>query len=138
MGPNNQVNNLVLYDGVCRFCNNSVNFILKHERAHELLFAPLQSTLGQSVLKRFDLPENYTNSLLFLSNDKLYDYSKAAFKVAGFLKSPWRWLSAFGVVLPSFFTDFFYRLIAKHRYKLMGKSEACIVPSPDIKNRFLE
>ncbi|MEP1781566.1 DCC1-like thiol-disulfide oxidoreductase family protein [Reichenbachiella sp.] len=137
MGPNSQINNLVLYDGVCRFCNSSVNFILNHERNQKLLFAPLQSDLGQSVLRQFELPKDYTNSLLFLSDEKLYSHSNAAFKIVSFLKMPWQIVLILRF-LPTSITDYFYNLIARHRYKLMGKTEACEIPAPENKGRFLE
>lgn len=137
MGSDSEINNLVLYDGVCMFCNSSINFILDHEKNQKLTFAPLQSDLGQNLLKEFDFPLNYTDSLLFVSNDKISSHSTAAFKIAGYLKSPWQWISLFGI-LPSFLTDFFYNLIAKHRYRIMGKADACLLPTPATRARFLE
>lgn len=137
MGANTEIKNLVLYDGVCKFCNSSVNFILEHERAEELSFTPLQSDLGQSLLQKFKLPTSYTDSLLFVSEGQLLSHSKAAFKISGFLKRPWSLISIFGL-FPSFITDFFYNLVAKHRYRLMGQSDACMIPTPATKDRFLE
>lgn len=137
MGPNHKVDQLVLYDGVCRFCNNSVNFILSHEKGAKLFFAPLQSTLGQSILKENGLPPDYNDSLLFVSREQIYSHADAALRLAGYLKFPWSLLSIFRI-LPSFLTNPGYNLVAKHRYLLMGKSEVCIVPTPKNKYRFLE
>jgi len=137
MDPNSEVKNLVLYDGICKFCNSSIHFILEHEKGKELSFTPLQSELGQSLLKKHDLPRDYTDSLLLVSDNELSSHSSAAFKISKFLKAPWRWISIFGI-LPSFITDFFYNLIAQHRYRLMGQSDACMVPTPETKSRFLE
>ncbi|SMD38666.1 Predicted thiol-disulfide oxidoreductase YuxK, DCC family [Reichenbachiella faecimaris] len=137
MGADSEIDNLVLYDGVCTFCNSSVNFILDHERHAQLHFTPLQSVKGQAILKQFDLPLDYTDSLLFLNKGALYSQARAAFRIAGFLEIPWNWISVFRF-LPPFITNFFYRLVAKHRYKLMGQADACILPSPGVRNRFLE
>ncbi|UXX78068.1 DCC1-like thiol-disulfide oxidoreductase family protein [Reichenbachiella carrageenanivorans] len=137
MDTNTQINPLVLYDGVCTFCNSSVNFILDHERNSSLHFAPLQSETGQAILKAHNLPLDYTDSLLYAVNGQLSTHAKAAFKIATYLKSPWRWVAGFGI-LPPFITNFFYNLVAKHRYKLMGQADACILPSPAVRGRFLD
>lgn len=137
MGSIAKVTNLVLYDGVCKFCNSSVNFILDHERNQALSFAPIQSDLGRSILRKFDLPLDYTDSLLYYEEGKLFSHSKAAFKISEFLKKPWSWVSIMQF-LPAVFTDFFYNLIARHRYKLMGKTDTCSVPNPKNAQRFLE
>lgn len=137
MGADREIDNLILYDGICKFCNRSINFILAHESQTELTFAPLQSRLGQSILKDFNLPLDYTESLLFLSKGEINFHAQAAFKIAEFLKTPWRWLAYFKW-LPSFITNFFYRIIAKHRYRLMGQADACMLPPPEARDRFLE
>lgn len=137
MGTNRKIDYLILYDGVCKFCNRSINFILSHERNAKLTFTPLQSELGQSILRDYNLPLDYTDSLLFMSKGQMSSHAQAAFKIAQFLKAPWRWLSILSV-LPISFTNFFYKLIAKHRYKLMGQADACILPTPATRDRFLE
>lgn len=137
MGSDYKVDHLVLYDGVCRFCNNSVTFILNHEKEAKLYFAPLQSDLGQSILKESGLPADYNDSLIFVSRDKVFSHAGAALRITRYLKFPWSLLSVFRV-LPLLITNFFYNLVAKHRYMFMGKAEACIVPTPENKHRFLE
>ncbi|MEP2024600.1 MAG: DCC1-like thiol-disulfide oxidoreductase family protein [Reichenbachiella sp.] len=137
MGTNSEIAHLVLYDGVCTFCNSSVNFILDHERNASLHFTPLQSEKGQAILEQYSLPLNYTDSLLYVNNGELSTHAMAAFRIARYLKTPWNWISIFRV-FPSFLTNFFYNLVAKHRYKLMGQADTCILPSPDVKDRFLE
>ncbi|MEO9966488.1 MAG: DCC1-like thiol-disulfide oxidoreductase family protein [Reichenbachiella sp.] len=137
MGSDREVNHLILYDGVCRFCNHSVNFILDHERNEKLRFTALQSELGKSILLKYNLPEDYTESLLYLENNNLYSHSKAAFKISNFLKMPWRIVVVFSL-LPSILTDWGYNKIAKHRYALMGTTDACMIPGPESKSRFLE
>lgn len=137
MGANSEVKNLVLYDGVCKFCNSSIQFILDHERNQKLSFTPLQSDLGQSLLQQHGLASDYTDSLIYISNGQMLTHSSAAFRIASFLKFPWQWISIFRI-FPVFITDFFYNLVAKHRYRIMGQADACMVPTPSTKGRFLE
>lgn len=140
MGANIEItgiDNLVLYDGVCNFCNSSVNFIIRHEKEQELKFASLQSELGNAVLKRHNLdPENF-DSIVFVQNGQVFQKSKGAFKIAGFLKAPLSWVKAFSI-LPVWFTDLFYDIIARNRYKIFGKSDTCQIPSPELRSRFLD
>lgn len=132
-----KIDNLVLYDGVCNFCNNSVNFIIKHEKDQELQFASLQSELGNAVLKRHNLNSQNFDSIVFVQRGQVFQKSKGALKIAGFLKAPLSWIKAFGI-LPVWFTDIFYDIIAKNRYKIFGKSDTCQIPSPELRSRFLD
>lgn len=132
-----ELDNLVLYDGVCKFCNSSVNFVLDHEKNDQLKFTPLQSELGAKVLKEHNFPTDYTESILFLNNGKLEAKSTAALKISKFLKGPWS-LGRVFLIVPSFISDFFYDIIAKNRYKWFGMTDACMLPPANHKERFLE
>lgn len=132
-----KLDNLVLYDGVCKFCNSSVNFVLDHEKNDQLKFTPLQSELGSEILKAHGYPMDYTESILFLSKGKLEGKAKAALKISKFLKSPWSLAQIF-LIIPSFISDFFYNIIAKNRYKWFGQTDACMLPPANHKLRFLE
>ncbi|MFY0652028.1 MAG: thiol-disulfide oxidoreductase DCC family protein [Cyclobacteriaceae bacterium] len=127
---------VVLYDGVCNFCNSSVNFILRHEKTSELQFAALQSEYGQKLLAEHDEKVQDYDSIILLDENGLSKKSKAAFKIAKSLKAPWSYLSIFRF-LPRFIADFFYDLIAQNRYRIFGKTDACMVPTADIRSRFL-
>ena len=140
MGSDSQINtiqNIVLYDGVCNFCNSSVNFIISHERQSELMFASLQSDFGQSLLRKHNEETDDFESIIFIGDSGVSKKSEAAFKIASFLKPPWRWLGIFHV-LPTFVTDFFYGIIAKNRYAIFGKTDTCTIPTPALKSRFLD
>lgn len=140
MGSDSQINadqNIVLYDGVCNFCNSSVNFIIKNERQSELMFASLQSDFGQNLLRKYNEQTDDFESIIFISDAGVSKKSEAAFKIAGFLKPPWRWLGVFNV-LPTFITDFFYSIVAKNRYAVFGKTETCSIPTPALRSRFLD
>ena len=140
MGSDSQIStnqNIVLYDGVCNFCNSSVNFIISHERQSELMFASLQSDIGQNLLRKYNEQTDDFESIIFIGDSGVSKKSKAAFKIAGFLKPPWSWLAIFRI-LPSFVTDFFYGIIAKNRYAIFGKADSCNIPTPALKSRFLD
>ncbi|TMI97370.1 MAG: thiol-disulfide oxidoreductase DCC family protein [Bacteroidetes bacterium] len=127
-----RVNNkpVILFDGVCNLCSGSVQFILKRDKEKRFLFASLQSTYGQSLLKQLDLPTE------LYEGGKVFTRSTAALKMFSQLKG-WSWVKIFWVV-PKFIRDAVYNLIAKNRYKWFGKKEECWLPTPDLKARFLD
>lgn len=128
---------IVLYDGVCNFCNGSVNFIIKHEKTSDLKFAALQSEFAQKLIKKDNFESSDFDSIIYTHQDELLIKSKAAFEIAKTLKTPWSCISIFKF-LPTTIADFFYDLIARNRYRIFGKSDTCIVPSSEIRSRFLD
>jgi predicted DCC family thiol-disulfide oxidoreductase YuxK len=140
---------ILLFDGVCNFCDASVNFIIAHDRAGYFKFAPLQSEAGQELTRKFGLEfsalsEKDTvpgkaipiDSLVLIEDEKVYTHSTAALRVARKLDGIWSWGYAF-IVLPKAIRDFFYKLFARHRYRLFGKKDVCMMPTPELKQRFL-
>lgn len=127
---------VILFDGVCNLCSGSVQFILKRDKEKKFLFASLQSGYGQDLLKQFDLPADTFNSFVLFQDGKIITCSTAALKMFSQLKG-WGWVKIFWMV-PKFLRDAVYNFIAKNRYKWFGKKEACWVPTPDLKARFLE
>lgn len=129
-------NNIVLFDGVCNFCDASVNFIIDRDKKNIFRFAALQSEKGQEILDYFQLDKNDFDSFILIENNKAYKKSSAALLVAkklgGFCS-----LSYPLIIIPKFIRDFFYNLIAKNRYKLFGKKDACRIPTPEFKEKFL-
>ncbi|MCB0507706.1 MAG: thiol-disulfide oxidoreductase DCC family protein [Bacteroidetes bacterium] len=132
----NQYDKLVLFDGVCNFCASSVQFIIKHDASNSLKFASLQSSIGQQLLAHYKMSNNL-DGVVFIENNQAYFKSKAAFQIAKYFGGIWRLLLIFKI-LPTFITDFVYDIIAKNRYKWFGKKESCMLPSPEIRSRFLE
>lgn len=127
---------IVLFDGVCNFCNGSVNFMIEHDRAGYFKFAPLQSAIGEELVAKHGIDTAETDSVILIEDDNAYTHSTAALKIARHLDGIWSWTHAFTVV-PRFLRDPFYKLFAKHRYRLFGKRDACMMPTPEIKARFL-
>jgi predicted DCC family thiol-disulfide oxidoreductase YuxK len=127
---------VILFDGVCNFCNGSVNFIIERDPAGYFKFAPLQSEIGEKLLAEHGVDKAETDSVILLEDGKVYAYSTAALRIARKLNGAWKYFYGLRVV-PAFVRDFFYKLFARNRYKMFGKQDACMLPTPEIRARFL-
>ena len=127
---------VILFDGVCNLCNKSVQFILKRDKKQKFLFASLQSAYGQKLLQDFNLPVDNFNSFILYQDGKIYSSSTGALKMFSQLKG-WKWVKVFRIV-PKFIRDAVHNVIANNRYKWFGKKEECMVPTPELKQRFLD
>ena len=137
---------VVLFDGVCNLCNGSVNFMIDRDPEARLRFAALQSTAGRASLERALGPELTSaalpregqdpGSVLFLEGGQLYDASTAVLRIARYLTWPWKALLVL-LAVPRPLRDLVYRSVAKNRYRWFGKREACRVPTPELRGRFL-
>jgi predicted DCC family thiol-disulfide oxidoreductase YuxK len=127
---------IVLFDGVCNFCNSSVQFIIKQDRTGSLRFASLQSSTGQALLKKYAIPAD-VDSVIYIENNIAYTKSDAALKIARYFGGFWKLLSVFNII-PVFIRNFFYNIIARNRYKWFGKRDTCMIPSPEIRARFID
>lgn len=126
---------IVLFDGECNFCDASVQFIIARDPSGYFQFAALQSDIGEKLKKEHHIPEKL-DSFLVIENNTVYDSSDAALFVCKHLSGVWK--SFFVLkVLPKTFRDYFYKIIAKNRYKWFGKKDSCTIPSPEIRSRFL-
>ena len=126
----------MLFDGVCNFCNASVNFVIERDKAGYFKFAPLQSEIGEELVAKHGIDTAGTDSVIVVENDRAYTHSSAALRIAKQLDGLWSWSYGF-IVVPKPLRDFFYRLFAKYRYRLFGKQDACMMPTPEIRARFL-
>ncbi len=127
---------ILLFDGYCNFCSNTVQFILKHEKKQDLFFASLQSEAGVELLKKHSIDPAKTDSLVFIEHDMASVKSSAALKVAKRLKGLYPALYAF-MIVPAFLRNVVYDFIARNRYKWFGKSDSCMLPDASVKKRFL-
>jgi len=127
---------IVFFDGVCNFCNASVQWIIKKESQTLFLFAPLQGKAAKEKLNYVGKLHPPASVILF-ENGMVYSKSKAALRIARYLKWPWRFLVIFTIV-PAFIRDIFYDIIAKNRYKWFGKKDSCMLPSAEMRSRFLD
>jgi predicted DCC family thiol-disulfide oxidoreductase YuxK len=128
---------IILFDGVCQFCNRSVNFLLDHDTKGVLRFAALQSNTGQQLLKRFGLPTTRLGTLVLVEGDHYWLRSTAALRIAMLLGGWWKYLAVF-LLFPWFLRDFAYDILAVNRYRWFGKVEACRMPTPELRERFLD
>ncbi len=127
---------IILFDGVCNFCNSAVNFVIKKDAKATIQFAALQSGAGQKLVQQYHLPANDLQSFIFIKNGKAYSRSTGALKVCRHLKGLWPLCYGF-MIVPKFIRDGIYNLIAKNRYKWFGIRQECMLPTPEIKARFL-
>ena len=127
---------VVLFDGVCNFCNGSINFVIRHDRAGYFKFAPLQSETGEQLVREHGIDTEKTDSIILIEDGRAYIHSEAALRIARRLDRPWSWSYAL-IVVPRPIRDYFYRLFAKYRYRLFGRREECMIPTPDVRARFL-
>jgi predicted DCC family thiol-disulfide oxidoreductase YuxK len=134
---NNLNDKIILFDGVCNLCNGVVQFIIKNDDKGKFKFASLQSDFGQQILSKNNLPTSDFNSFVFLENDKIFMKSTAALKVLKGLGGKWKMLYVF-IIVPKFIRDIAYDFIAKRRYSIWGKIESCMMPTPELKSRFLD
>jgi predicted DCC family thiol-disulfide oxidoreductase YuxK len=127
---------LMIFDGVCHLCARSVKFILAHESAPTLRFVPLQSPAGTRMMREFGLSADDAKTFVLVVDGKPYVRSEAAIRVARYLRQPWRMLGGIRV-LPRILRDWGYDLVARNRYRWFGRMATCIVPTPELRARFI-
>ena len=129
--------NIVIFDGVCNLCEFSVNFIFEHDTAGQFSFTPAQSPLGASLLRHFGINTSRLDTVVLVRGERAFTRSAAAIEIASILDTPWNLLAVFKAV-PEPLRDMLYDLIAQNRYQLFGKKEECMLPSEELRRRFLE
>lgn len=134
LNKNEEIHALIFFDGVCNFCNSSINFIIRNDKKGYFQFSALQSETAKSYLP--NLNQDNIESVILVENGKIYNKSTAALKIARKLDGLWPVLYVF-IFLPKFMRDPIYDLIGKNRYKWFGKKNECMIPGPDIKKRFM-
>lgn len=128
---------VILFDGVCNLCNGSVQFIIKRDVNSQFQFAALQSAYGQGQLNKLNIPANALQSIVLIKKDKYYQRSNAVLEISRMLGGFWSVLYVFKII-PTFFRDWIYNVIANNRYRWFGKQNQCMIPTPALKTRFLD
>ncbi|MFZ9387022.1 MAG: thiol-disulfide oxidoreductase DCC family protein [Chitinophagaceae bacterium] len=127
---------LIFFDGICNFCNYWVNFAIKHDRKKRLRFSPLQGNKAREVLSTKTSVLKKAESVIVLDKGRIWTRSSAALRICRYLDGGWKIL--YGLILvPKFIRDPVYIMIARNRYRWFGKKDACMVPGPDVRERFL-
>ncbi len=127
---------IILFDGVCNLCNSGVQFIIKKDKKNLFKFAPLQSEHGQEILEKHQISTKNMDSFVYAYKGRAFTKSTAALKIAKELKRGWQLFYVF-IVIPAFLRNFVYDLVAKNRYKWFGKKDSCMIPTPELKAKFL-
>jgi predicted DCC family thiol-disulfide oxidoreductase YuxK len=129
-------NPVILFDGICNLCNSSVQFIINRDPKFKFRFASLQSDAGRGMLSTYALPEGQLYSVMFIYNNTVYDKSRAALEIARRLNGLWPLMYAF-ILIPPFIRDFVYDWISRNRYRWFGVRNECMMPTPEMKQRFI-
>ncbi|MEP5612487.1 MAG: DCC1-like thiol-disulfide oxidoreductase family protein [Cyclobacteriaceae bacterium] len=137
MGANNSIEHpVVFFDGVCNLCNSSVNFIIRRDRKGLFKFSPLQGKYAASALPAELITKERLPSLVLLDK-QVKMKSTAVLSIAKRLNGLWPLLYIF-IIIPAFLRHLVYDFIAKNRYKWFGKKDHCMIPTPDLKDRFID
>jgi predicted DCC family thiol-disulfide oxidoreductase YuxK len=127
--------NIIVFDGVCNFCNRVVQIIIHHDPSAQIYFAAQQSEVGEQLLKDLAIKES-SNSVLFVKDGLVYYQSDAVIEIAKLLTG-WPGVFKYTIIVPRFFRNYIYQLIAANRYRLFGKQDQCMVPKEEDKKRFI-
>jgi predicted DCC family thiol-disulfide oxidoreductase YuxK len=130
-------NFIVLFDGVCNFCNGAVRFIIERDPKAQFQFASLQSHPAQALLKKLYFEQADLESIVLIEDSTIYTASTAALRIVKRLSGSWPLLYIF-VLVPRPLRDWVYSIVARHRYRWFGRQDVCMVPTPNLRQRFLE
>ena len=128
---------IILFDGVCNLCNGSVIFVLQREKEPVFQFASIQSEAGQKLLERCGLPKDYSEAVILIDHESIYLGSTAALKIGQQLRFPCSFFASIGLIVPKLIRDWVYKQIAMHRYQWFGKRDVCMIPTENLRARFL-
>lgn len=135
---NHPTQDIVLFDGVCNLCNEAVQFIIRHDKNAHFKFASLQSKVAKKFLFQYGIEiSNPPESILLIRENKIFYQSSAVLRIAQKLDGAWK-IATVLFIIPKFICNFIYRFIAKNRYKWFGKKDECMLPTPELKSRFLD
>jgi len=128
---------VVLFDGVCKLCNASVKFIIRHDPKAHFQFATLQSEFARRILISDGISSENLESLILIENGIVFKKSDAALKIARKLNGLWPVFYVL-IIIPKPIRDFFYNLVARYRYRIFGRKNTCMIPGKDMMKRFIE
>ena len=130
-------NPVILFDGICNLCNGFVQFVIKRDKKKNFLFGALQGEGARQLLSSFDFPDENLTTIVLVEDSNIYTQSDAVLKIFKRLGGFWKFFSIF-IFIPRPIRDWIYRLIAKYRYSIFGKRKECMIPTPELKSRFLD
>jgi predicted DCC family thiol-disulfide oxidoreductase YuxK len=127
--------NIIVFDGVCNFCNRVVQIIIRHDPSAQIHFTAQQTEAGEKLLHQYSIKESIS-SVVFITKGAVYYQSDAVIEIAKLLTG-WPGVFKYTIIVPRFFRNYIYQLIAANRYRLFGKQDQCMVPKEEDKKRFI-
>ncbi|MBB6680436.1 thiol-disulfide oxidoreductase DCC family protein [Aequorivita sp. 609] len=127
---------IILFDGVCNLCNGAINYVIKRDQKNVFKFAALQSEIGQELTAKFKIDGSKVDSIILIDGDKHHEKSTAALYIAKHLSGAYPLLFGF-IIVPKFIRNAVYDYVARNRYKWFGKKDKCMIPTAELKNKFL-
>ncbi|WP_271424518.1 thiol-disulfide oxidoreductase DCC family protein [Aequorivita sinensis] len=131
-----ETHKIILFDGVCNLCNGAINYVIKRDPNNVFKFAALQSEIGQELTAKFKIDGSKIDSIILIDGDKHYEKSTAALYIAKHLSGAYPLLFGF-IIVPKFIRNAVYDYVARNRYKWFGKKDKCMIPTAELKNKFL-
>jgi predicted DCC family thiol-disulfide oxidoreductase YuxK len=131
------MNDVVIFDGVCNLCAHTVNFILSHESEPALKFVPFQSPAGARMMREHGFDPEDVKTFVLVSGGRAYVKSDAAIRIARYFRGAWKMLAGIRIV-PRPVRDWGYDIVARNRYRWFGRTDSCMVPTPELRARFIE
>ena len=131
-----KAHSIILFDGVCNLCNSSVNFVIKRDKKDQFRFGALQEEPGKSLLEKYHIDPKKTDSIVLIENERAYIKSTAALRVSRKLGGLYPLAYGF-IIIPEFIRNWVYDIVARNRYKWYGKKDSCMIPTPELKQKFL-
>jgi predicted DCC family thiol-disulfide oxidoreductase YuxK len=128
---------IVLFDGVCNFCDDSINRIIRHDKNNHFRFAPLQSETGKKLSHQYGIDPSKTDSIILVEDGKVYTRSSAILRITKSMNRLYPLMYGF-LIVPPFIRDAVYDLVARNRYKWFGKKESCMIPTAAVRAKFLD
>lgn len=130
-------NTLIIFDGVCNFCNASINFIIRRDPNAIFTFGTVQSATGTRLLSDLNIDPTDPTTFVLIHDGEVFLKSNAALEISKHLTGAWPIMSYLRFI-PVTIRDSIYNLIAKNRYKIMGRRDSCMIPTVEIKARFID
>jgi predicted DCC family thiol-disulfide oxidoreductase YuxK len=128
---------IIIFDGVCNLCNGAVNFIIKRDKHNRFVFTPMQSKFAKGLIDKHHQPKGDLDTIILVKHNAIFIRSEAVLEITKDLSGLWFLLRVFKI-FPIAVRDYLYKVLAKNRYKIFGKREACMVPTPEYEDRFIQ
>jgi predicted DCC family thiol-disulfide oxidoreductase YuxK len=127
---------VILFDGVCNLCSGFVQVMIRIDKKGQFKFASIQSDYGQKALQKFKLPTEEISTVVMVDRERVYTHADVALQIALRLGGLWRLFAVF-YLIPRPLRNLIYNWVARNRYRWFGQKESCMIPTPELKNRFV-